>query len=123
MAKPFKLNGVDMSAHFTRYGYTVAYKAIKGNLAGYMQDGTYRDDVRSRKAVVTLTCMPQTDAQMSILLQAVLQDYVSLEYYDPWRESMRSAMFMPSDPEQEYRGKGADGNEYWTGTKVVFTER
>ena len=123
MAKPFKLNGVDMSTHFTRYGYTVSYKSIRGNLAGYMLDGSYTDDVRDRKAVVTLICMPQTDAQMKILLEAVLQDYVPLEYYDPRTATMRSAMFMPSDPEQKYRGKGADGNDYWTGTKVEFTEK
>lgn len=123
MAKPFKLNGIDMSTYFTRYGYTVAYKSIKGDLAGYMLDGSYTDDVLARKAVVTLICMPQTDAQMSILLQAIMQDYVTLEYFDPKISGMRTATFMPSEPEQKYRGTGADGNDYWTGTKVVFTEK
>lgn len=123
MRKTIKLNGVDYTDIFTPTGYTVSYKKIRGNNSGYMLDGSYTDDVRAIKSVITCTCMPTNEDQLSQLLVSISNTYVSVYFYDPREKTYRTADMMPSDPSQKYRGRGTNSIDYWTGTIIQFTER
>lgn len=122
--KPVGINGTDFTAYFTDVGYTVEYIKRTGNNGGMMQDGSITEDVIAIKAVVTLPCFPLTETQLSNVLNAVYGiDYPLLDYYDPMAGEVRSVLTVATVSRSRYRGRGADGNSYWTGASVTFTER
>ena len=124
MAKPIIINGNDYTSYFAATGYSVRYEPVDGGQGGVMQDSTYTEDEIALKAVVTLPCMPLNEDQLSVLLADVyMSKYANLTYYDTWRRVERSIQARRSVSEQTYRGQGANGREYWTGTVVVFRER
>lgn len=124
MKKSIKINATDFSDLFTPYGYTVQYKKVTGSNSGYMLNGDYTEDLRSMKAVITGICMPTTDEQLSNLLKQIYADtYCSVYFYDPKIQNYRTAIMIPSETTSTHRGNGSNGLDYWTGTKVTFTER
>lgn len=123
MKKVIKINGTDYTDFFTPTGYSVSYKKIRGVNTGYMLDGSYTDDVLAIKAVITCICMPTNEERLSEILTTIADTYLDVYFYDPRLKAYRTAQMMPSDPEQKYRGTGADLVDYWTGTVIQFTER
>lgn len=124
MSKIIKINGVDITEMFTKVGYVVGYKSIKGNNAGTMLDGSYQDDELAIKAVVKIPVMPLNSEQVSQLIALVHQDvYVTLYYYDPKFKGYKTITAMREVSEQKYRGFGSDGKEYWTGGSLTLTEK
>jgi len=121
--KTLKINGIDYTDCFTPVGYSVSYKKIRGNSSGYMMDGSYTDDVRAIKAVITCICMPLDERKLSRFLTAIAETYVAVYFYDPKAGQYREAEMMPSDPNQKFKGSGADLMDYWTGTVIQLTER
>lgn len=117
------INGVNFTDYCVPVGYNVSYKKIRGNSAGYMQDGSYTDDVISTKAIINLKCMPLTESQLQAVVSAISSTYVSAYFYDPSKNEYRTAEMMPSEPSQYFRGTGADGEDRWIGTEIVLTER
>lgn len=121
--KTIKINGADYTDVFTPVGYSVSYRKIRGRNTGYMLDGSYTDDVLAIKAVISCTCMPTNEKQLSEILSETAQTYVDVYYFDPREKSYRTAVCIPSEPSQTYKGKGSDSLEYWTGTVIQFTEK
>lgn len=123
MKKTIKINGIDYTDYFTPVGYSVSYKKIRGNNSGYMLDGSYTDDVYAIKAVITCICMPLDETKLSKLLTSIAETYVTVYFYDPRLRAYREAEMMPSEPNQKFKGSGANLIDYWTGTIIQLTER
>ncbi len=123
MKKTIKINGIDYTDFFTPVGYSVSYKKIRGNNSGYMMDGSYTDDVRAIKAVITCICMPLDESKLSKLLTSIAETYVTVYFYDPKVGQYRESKMMPSEPTQKFKGSSADLIDYWTGTVIQLTER
>lgn len=124
MAKTLKINRTDYTDYFTREGYRVSYSPVSGRNAGWMLDGTYTEDEMSLKAVITLTCWPLNETQLSTLLSEIYSyPYHEVYYFDPRAGAYRTIEARRAVSEQKYRGSGADGVQYWTGTVVTLTER
>ena len=122
MSKRLWTNGVEITSALTPTGYTVSYIKRRGNNSGVMMDGSYTDDVLAVKAVVTCYCMPTKESVLQQLLTMTANTYVTVKFYDPQRGGYRTMNAMPSEPNQTYKGTGADALEYWTGTVITFTE-
>lgn len=124
MGKTLKVNGYNFTPLMTPYGYTVSHKKIQGGNQGTMKDGSFVDDVLAIKAVMSITFMPLTQADLEWVNNALyLYDYPSVEFYDPrTKTSRRAECIFEMSPALE-RGKGADGNIRWIGAGVTFTER
>lgn len=117
------INLEDFTPFFTKVGYIVRHNAIQGKNGGLMQNGSTLVDVLAYKAEVVLPCYPLTSAQLSHLLQTVHNDvYTMLHYFDPWENDYRQITAFAEVSDNKYRGIGADGNEYWSGTEITFTE-
>lgn len=124
MKKSIKINAIDFTELFTPYGYTVQYKKVTGPNSGYMMNGDYTDDLRAMKAVITCICLPTTEVQLSSLLAQIYADkYCSVYFFDPKINNYRSAIMIPSEITSMHRGRGSNELDYWTGTKLTFTER
>lgn len=124
MSKTIKMNGVDLTKMFTRYGYSVDYKPVYGNAGGLMKDGTYEDDELKINAVVTLPVFPLNEDDLSTLLNALyISKYVALYYYDPKEKGYREAVFRRGGTKWNYKGQSVDTNEYWTGQALSLEEK
>lgn len=123
MAKSIKINGVDYTKIFTPTGYIVSYEKRRGPNSGYMMSGSFVDDVRAIKAVVTCFCMPLDEDKLAEFLSAISDTYIEVEYFDPKIKSYRTTTMLPSEPEQTYKGRGSNFLEYWTGTVITFREK
>lgn len=124
MPKRIVINEADYTAWFPKTGYSVGYQSIQGANAGVMLDGSYTEDEVAIKAIITLPCMPLDEKQLSELLSNIYSfPYADITYFDPKAGAERNIEARRSVSAQKYRGFGADGKEYWTGTVVTFTER
>lgn len=123
MPKAIKINGVDFTDLFTPTGYIVDYKKIRGPNSGYMLDGSYTDDVLAVKSVITCTCMPMGESDLTKLLSEISGEYANVYFFDPKENGYRTAEMLTPETSQKFRGAGADTVDYWTGTKLQFTER
>ena len=87
-----------------------------------MLDGSERVDELAQWAVITFPCMPLTEGQLQTLLSMVIPSPThKLTYYDPTHGD-RTIYVRRSVSTPKNRGKGADGNEYWTGIVLTFKE-
>ncbi|MBR4855128.1 MAG: hypothetical protein IKU94_00690 [Bacteroidaceae bacterium] len=124
MAKTIKLNNVDFTEMFTKYGYSVSYTSVQGNQGGIMKDGSYMEDELAVKAIVTIPCLPLNEEQLAAVLTAVYSGpYVSLYYYDPRSGGYRDIIARRNKVDQKYKGTGSDGREYWVGTVLTLQEK
>lgn len=124
MSKTIKINDVDFTSMFTHVGYAVGYKSIQGNNGGLMLDGSYTEDEIAQKAVILLPCMPLNSSNLSTLLSNIYGSvYPKVYYYDPKDGDYREIYTRRSETEQQFRGVGTDGKEYWTGTVITLTEK
>lgn len=86
-------------------------------------DGSYIEDEIAQKAVIYLDCMPLSEDDLSKLLSSIYgSKYPQVYYFDPKTGAYRDIETRRSETEQKYRGMGADGKEYWTGTTIILTE-
>ena len=124
MAKPFKIDNVDFSSYSPEVGYSVGYQPVSGPNGGQMIDGTYTEDEVKLNAVITYPCYPLNETQLSNILNAVYSSpYHMVYYFDPKTKAGREVQCRRAVTTQRYKGYGADGVEYWTGTVITFTER
>lgn len=122
--KRITINGTDYTDYFTRIGYSVHYESVQGSNADLMLDGSYTEDELKLRAVVTLPCMPLDEERLSNILQEVYSgSYHIVEYFDIKTRSYKTEEMRRQVSEQTYKGQGANGLEYWTGTVVTFTTR
>ena len=123
IAKDFRINDVVVSSLFTRYGYSVSYEKVTGPNSGFMQDGSYVEDVLRWRAVVSLKVIPLNETQLSFLLNTILPStYIRLYYFDPMNNDYREEYFTIEGQPMTFRGQGADGNNYWTGYALTLKE-
>lgn len=120
--KTVKINSIDFTDCFA--SMQVTYKKVTGQNGGVMLSGETEEDILKVKSIVTLPCMPLTEARQSQLLAQVVTDgSVSLYYYEPKTASYRTITALWSVDKMKHRGKGGTGNEYWTGLVCTFEEK
>lgn len=76
-------------------GYTVSYQKREGPLSGYMQDGSKTFDLLAWKAVVTWELIGLRTQELAQVLNAVMNNYVQVTYFDPKTNANRTATFIP----------------------------
>lgn len=119
------INGTDCSRFFTDVGYTVEYEIISGGNEGRLQNGAYQEDEIGRKATITFQVMPLNGTETFELLQVIHgSDENTLFYFDPLENDYRTistlrGVLSPA----KYRGRGADGKEYWTSGALTVREK
>lgn len=123
MAKTVKMNGTTVTSYFVPKGMKVSYKKVLGKNGGTFLSGDREEDVLAWKAVVTLPCMPLTEAQQTDFLGKATVDDPTLYYFDPRTNAYRTIHYMATIKETVYRGAGGTGTEYWTGLVLVAEEK
>jgi hypothetical protein len=124
MEKKIFINDTDCSALFMRYGYTVNYKKIHGNAGGTMLDGSTTEDVIAVKAVISLSFMPQKEADLASFLASLYgSDYAIVSYYDPKDGDYREIEAIYSEVNVKHIMSNINDDEIWQTDSLTLTER
>lgn len=124
MNKEIKVNNIDCSSIFTRYGYSVAYKKIMGDASGDMLDGSTTEDVIAIRPVVTFGFMPVDEDKLSAFIASLYKnDYAQLYYFDLRERAYKTIETIYSDIQAVHRLTGTDGKDYWFASTITFEGR
>lgn len=124
MKKEISINGVDCSSLFMRYGYTTDYKKIHGANGGTMLDGSTTEDVIAIKAVISLSFMPQTEADLTAFLTSLYgSDYATVYYFDPKEGGYRTIEAIYSEMNVKHLMTNINDAEMWQPGTLTLTER
>lgn len=124
MKKNISINNVDCSSLFMRYGYKTQYKKVHGNAGGTMLDGSTTEDVIARKAVITLSFMPQTEAAFTEFLTVLhSSDYATVYYYDLETGGYRIIEAIYSEITAGHLMTNINDDEIWQCEQLTLTER
>lgn len=102
-------------------GYDVSTVSVTGKNAMTTMDGfQFKDEIAARTKVVC-HCLPLTEEQLSEVMQAVLPyPKGTLYFFDSDIGYYREMTANRTIGSRKYRGRGADGNYYWTGFSLTF---
>lgn len=119
----FKINGVDYSFAAQKYGIGVTYEKREGKFGAMMLDGTMMSDVIDHKSVLTVPLNTMKSAEQSALLRAVLAKYVTVEYFEPRYDGIRTAQFIPDVGTTRAAIINSNGEKWYEGLALTLTER
>lgn len=124
MNKEIKVNNIDCSSIFTRYGYSVTYKKIMGDAGGDMLDGSTTVDVIAVRPIVTLGFMPVAEDKLSAFIANLYKkDYAQVYYFDLCEREYKTIEAIYSDIQAGHRLTGTDGKDYWFASTITFEGR
>lgn len=124
MNKEIKINDIDCSTIFTRYGYSVSYTKVLGDAGGTMLDGSVTEDVIAVRPVISLTFMPCTeDALSAFVAELYKHEYAQVYYYDLRTGEYTTIEAIYSEISATHRLTGTDGNDYWFAGTITFEGR
>lgn len=123
--KTIMINGVDHTSDFPPRGESINYIKVQGQNEGLMLNGAYTEDILATKAVWSSPVMPLSEARLSALLWDIKQDtYATVYFFDANINAYRTAvMRWELSGQNQHKGTGSNGVEYWAGMTVTFTER
>lgn len=118
----FEIDGVDMTPYIAFNGIKWQRYDIDSPNTGRAMNGLmYRGRV-STKIKLEIKCRPLKATELSIVLNAVLPEYVSVTYDDPMEGRVTKTMYSNNNPASYYMLK-PNGTEYWTEVSFPLVER
>lgn len=79
----FKIDGFNMLPYIAKNGIKWKRNDIDGANAGRTMDGTMHRERIATKIRLDVTCMPLMQGDASMVLSAIMPEYVTVEYTDP----------------------------------------
>lgn len=118
----FQINGVDITPYIAYQGLQWQRSDIDGPNAGRAMDGTmYRDRVAT-KIRWDVTCRPLTAQEASIVLSAVMPEFVNVTYTDPITNTQVTKECYSNNIPAQFLMNIA-GKQYWGGITFPIIER
>ena len=118
----FTINGIDMTPYVAYGGLKWQRYDIDSPDTGRAMNGLmYRGRVAT-KIKLEVTCKPLTSTELSTVLNAILPEYVSVNYDDPMLGNVTKTMYSNNNP-ASYLIKKPSGVEYWSGISFPLVER
>ena len=117
-----KINGVDVVPYIANKGLKWQRNDVDSPDVGRTLDGLMHRGRVSTKIRMDITCRPMTAAEASIVLNAILPEFVTVEYDDPMYGRKTSTMYSNNNPASFLLQK-EDGTEWWDGIAFPLIER
>lgn len=116
------INGVDFMPFIAKQGVKWQRSDIDASNSGRTMDGVmYRGRV-STKIRLDITCRPLTATEAMTVLNTILPEYVSVDYYDPmYGERYSVSMYSNNNPASFLIEKPED--DWWSGITFPLIER
>lgn len=116
-----EIDGLDIVPYLAYGGLKWQRSDVEAADSGRTMDAVMHRGRVSTKIRIDCTCRPLTSAEASIVLNAVLPEYISVKYYDPMYGIRTVTMYSNNNP-ASYLMKKSDGREYWTGITFPLIE-
>ena len=121
--KDLIVNNENLSALYPDGSYRVDFESIDGTQGGVMLSGGETVDELKLREIVTFPLFPLTDLQVQNVLALVMVKPVhTVHYFSPWKGE-RTIEMIRTVRTARYRGKGLNGETYWTGLELSFREK
>lgn len=121
MAFSLKINGTDVTGYIAYQGLKWSRNDVDSPDAGRTLDGVMHRGRVGTKIRLDITCKPLTSAEASIVLNAILPEYVTVVYNDPMYGLVTKSMYSNNNP-ATYCIMKPDGTEYWQGIEFPLIE-
>lgn len=118
----FKVNNVDMLPYVDSDGFKWQRNDLDGESAGRTLDGIMHRERVAVKIRLDINCKPLTTAQAVTVLNAILPEFVQVEYTDPMYGRTIKTMYSNNAPASVMRIQ-EDGTELWNGISFPLIER
>lgn len=116
------INGVDMVPYIAYGGLKWTRSDIDAPNTGRAMNGLmYRGRVAT-KIRLDVTCRLLNSSELSIVLNAIKPEYVTVEYDDPMDGRVIKTMYANNNP-AVYQLHKNDGAEWWSGVTFPLVER
>lgn len=106
------VNSVNMIPYVAYQGLKWSRNDVESPNAGRTLDGVMHRGRVATKIRLDITCRILTSAELSIVLNAILPQTISVTYSDPMYGNVTKTMYSNNNP-AEYCIKSANGTEYW----------
>ena len=116
-----KVDGKDITPYIAYGGVKWQRNDIDGENAGRMLDSNMRRNRVSTKIRLDVTCRLLTTEEARVVLNAVLPEYVMVEYDDPMYGTVTKKMYSNNIP-ATFAMKKSNGIEYWGGITFPLIE-
>lgn len=116
-----KINGVDVSDYIGYGGLKWSRNDIDAPNSGRTMDGIMHRGRVGTKIKLEITCRLLNKNELHTVLNAILPQYVTVEYDDPMYGHTTKTMYSNNNP-ATYQIRHRDGNEYWTGVSFPLVE-
>lgn len=118
----FTINGVNIAPYVAFGGFAWKRNDIDSTQAGRTLDGTAHRGRIAMKIRLDITCRPLTSAEASIVLNAILPEFVTVQYTDPMSGVVTKTMYSNNNP-ASFMMKKPDGTEWWNGITFPLVEK
>lgn len=116
------VNGVDMTPYIAYGGLKWQRNDIDSPQTGRAMNGLmYRGRIAT-KIRLDITCRLLTAEELSIVLNAIYPEYVTVTYDDPMYGNVTKIMYSNNNP-ASYQILKPSGKEYWSGVTFPLVER
>lgn len=118
----FTIDGIDMLPYIALGGLKWSRNDVDApntgrDMAGYMHRGRVSTKIR-----LDVTCRPLTQSEVSIVLNTIQPEYVTVTYDDPMLGLVTKNMYANNNP-AVFQFLKSDGREYWGGVTFPLIER
>lgn len=118
----FKIGGVDMTPYVAYGGFAWKRNDIDSNQAGRTLDGYAHRGRIATKIRLDITCRPLTSEEARIVLNAILPEWVTVQYTDPMSGVVTKTMYSNNNP-ASFMMRKSDDTEWWNGITFPLIER
>lgn len=122
MKMMLSINGVDFMPFIAKQGVKWQRNDIDAPNSGRTMDGMMQRGRVATKIRLDITCRPLTAEEARLVLNTILPEYVSVDYYDPMSEERYGVtMYSNNNPASFLIEKPED--DWWSGITFPLIER
>lgn len=118
----FNINGVNMLPYVAHRGIKWQRSDLDGPSAGRTMDGKMHRARVATKIRLDITCRPLKSEEARVVLNAILPEYVTVEYTDPMYGLITKTMYANNHPATHMMIQ-ENGVEWWDGITFPLIER
>lgn len=118
-----KINGIDIVPYIALGGFKWQRSDVDGEGAGRDLGGDMHRNRITTKRRLDITCRPLTTAEASIVLTAIMPEYVTVEYLDVQTNSVLTKTMYSNNNPATYMMQQPDGTELWEGITFPLIEK
>ena len=117
------IDGIDITPYIAYGGYQWQRSDIDDSDTGRDLAGLLRRGRVATKRRLDITCRLLRSPELSIVLTAIMPEFVNVTYYDPQEGKMSTRIMYSNNTPATYALKKPDGTVWWSGVTFPLIEQ